>query len=469
MNRNKEFAINTFILFLGKFTTQFITFLLIPLYTHFLNADDYGLIDLIQTYVSLFVPVLILRFDSAVFRFLIDERKNKDNVDGKKIVITNIVITVFCVAVVVSFIYILIGFFVSIKYFWLLLFTVIAIMFSNILLQISRGLGKNKEYSIACVITGITTLILNVIFIIIFKMGASSILVSTCIANVLCSMYIALKNKIFNMIELRFLSKKRILEYLKYSLPMIPNSLSWWIVNVSDRSIITFILGTAMNGIYTISCKFSNIINSIFSIFNMSWQESASMHINDNDNDKDIFFTTIINKMLDLFSTVSVIIIATLPLVYNYIVGSNYIESYFYIPILLFANMFNILINLIGGIYIAKKETKKIMNTTIVSAIINLIFNLSLIKTIGLYAACLSTLFAYFIMAVYRYIDVQKYVRIKINFLFSLRVILIFIITCLLYYINIPPINILNFMIVVVYVIVFNRKSFKQLVGLIKR
>ena len=357
MNKNKEFATNTFILFLGKFTTQFITFLLIPLYTHFLNADDYGLVDLIQTYISLFVPVLILRFDSVVFRFLIDERKNKDNVDGKKIVITNTVIMVLCVAVIVSSIYILVGFFVSIKYFWLLLFTVIAIMFSNILLQISRGLGKNKEYSIACVITGLTTLILNIMFIVIFKMGASSILISSCVANVLCSVYITLKNKIFGMIEFRFLSKKKILEYLKYSLPMIPNSLSWWIVNVSDRSIITFVLGSAMNGIYTISCKFSNIINSIFSIFNMSWQESASMHINDND--RDIFFTTIINKMLDLFSTVSVMIIAILPLVYNYIVGNDYIESYSYIPILLFANMFNVLINLIGGIYIAKKETKK--------------------------------------------------------------------------------------------------------------
>ena len=467
MNKNKEFATNTFILFLGKFTTQFITFLLIPLYTHFLNADDYGLVDLIQTYISLFVPVLILRFDSVVFRFLIDERKNKDNVDGKKIVITNTVIMVLCVAVIVSSIYILVGFFVSIKYFWLLLFTVIAIMFSNILLQISRGLGKNKEYSIACVITGLTTLILNIMFIVIFKMGASSILISSCVANVLCSVYITLKNKIFGMIEFRFLSKKKILEYLKYSLPMIPNSLSWWIVNVSDRSIITFVLGSAMNGIYTISCKFSNIINSIFSIFNMSWQESASMHINDND--RDIFFTTIINKMLDLFSTVSVMIIAILPLVYNYIVGNDYIESYSYIPILLFANMFNVLINLIGGIYIAKKETKKIMNTTIVSAIINLIFNLSLIRTIGLYAACLSTLFAYFIMAVYRYVDVQKYVKIKINFLFALRIILIFIITCLLYYINIPFINVLNLILVTLYFIIFNRKSFKQLISLIKK
>ena len=78
MSRSKEFTKNTLLLFIGKFTTQFISFFLLPLYTRYLITYDYGYVDLIQTYISLFVPVLILRIDSAIFRFLIEKRNDKE-------------------------------------------------------------------------------------------------------------------------------------------------------------------------------------------------------------------------------------------------------------------------------------------------------------------------------------------------------------------------------------------------------
>ena len=80
MNRKNEFIKNNAILFIGKIATQFITFFLLPLYTNKLATKDYGTIDLIQTYISLLVPVLTLRLDSVVFRFLIDKRDNKDEI-----------------------------------------------------------------------------------------------------------------------------------------------------------------------------------------------------------------------------------------------------------------------------------------------------------------------------------------------------------------------------------------------------
>ena len=69
MSKGRELTKNTLIIFIGRFSTQFISFILIPFYTRFLLTSDYGNIDLIQTYISLIVPILILRFDSAIFRF----------------------------------------------------------------------------------------------------------------------------------------------------------------------------------------------------------------------------------------------------------------------------------------------------------------------------------------------------------------------------------------------------------------
>ena len=80
MSSEKEYVKNTVILLIGKFCTQFISLLLVPLYTHYLIAKDYGTIDLLQTYITLFVPILTLKLDSAIFRFLVDRR----NVDKDK-------------------------------------------------------------------------------------------------------------------------------------------------------------------------------------------------------------------------------------------------------------------------------------------------------------------------------------------------------------------------------------------------
>ena len=87
----------------------------------------------------------------------------------------------------------------------------------------------------------------------------------------------------------KLIDKKLIKSMVKYSAPLVPNSLSWWIVSVSDRSIISVVLGAASNGIYAISNKFPTIISSLSGVFNLSWSESAALHINSEDRDE--FFT----------------------------------------------------------------------------------------------------------------------------------------------------------------------------------
>ena len=452
MKKTSEYAKNTIILLLGKFVTQFMSILLLPIYTYYLSTSDYGLVDIIQTYISLLIPVLTLRFDSAVFRFLIDERENEK---GKTVVITNVIISLLVQIIIFVIIYLVLGIFVDISYFLLIMFNIIAIMLSNILLQLIRGIGKNKEYAIACIITGITTLIVTLILIIGLKCGAESILIASILANFICSIYIVIKVNIFKYIQLTEVSKNKIKEIAKYSIPMIPNSLSWWIVNVSDRTIITYFLGTAINGIYTVSCKFSNALNSIFSIFNMSWQETASMHINDDD--KEVFFSHMINRIFQLFISISIIIIACLPIVFDIIIGKEYRSAYQYIPILLFANIFNVLINLIGGIYVAKKLTKKISNTTIVAAIINICINLIFIKRFGLYAASISTVIAYVATSIYRYYDVKKFINIKLDKKKIIMSMMLFVIASFMYYINNKYLNILNIIICLLYLIFMNK------------
>lgn len=463
MPKSKEYIKNTAILLLGKFCTQFMSFLLLPLYTKRLATGDYGTVDLIQTYISLLVPVLTLRMDSATFRFLIDARKSKEKA---KEIISNILVVVFASLFFSSLLAGILSFVIISPYYMYICLNIMALIVSSVFLQILRGTGKTAQYAIASVITGVTTLLINILQIVVFKYGAESILISSAIANALCIIFVFFSAKLYNNFSPVLIHRKTIRGFLKYSLPMIPNALSWWAVSVSDRTVINIFIGAAANGIYAVSCKFSNVLNSILSIFTMSWQETASLHIDDPDRDE--FFSNMINKLLLFFSSIALLILAVLPLAYNKVIGEQYWSSYIYIPVLLYANTWNVLINLIGGIYVAKKQTKQIASTTIVSGIINVIIDLILIHFVGIHAATISTLVSYMVMAFYRAHDCQKYVKYKMDkwgiTIFSI----IFISSSIIYCINNPILNIANLTLVLIYVFLANKDNIKGILAMLK-
>ena len=453
MNKNKELVKNTIIIFIGKFCTQFITLLLLPLYTYYLATEDYGYIDLIQTYLTFFVPIILLKIDAGIFRFLIDVRQEKE--EQSKIVSNGIITLAFQIIITVLIYIVVINIF-DIKYSLLIIINLISLSILTFLLQVIRGIGKNKQYSYSSMIAAIITIILNVIFLVGLHQKGNYVLVASFISNLGCIVYLVCSNKIIQQVRIKYIDKKLIKDLIKYSVPMIPNELSWWIVHVSDRTVISSVLGVAANGIYSVSCKFSNILSSVFNIFNLSWQESAALHINEED--KDEFFSNVINKVFNLFVSICVGIIACLPFIFHIVIKETYNDAYNYIPILLLSNVFNVLIGLLGAIYIAKKMTKEVAKTTMFAAIINIVVDVILVGKIQIYAAAISTLVSYAVLAIYRYIDVQKYVKVKITKINIMLNCFIFTVATILYYYNNTVCNMINIIIAILYGVIVNRE-----------
>lgn len=451
MHKKKELVKNTVIIFLGKVSTQFISFFLLPLYTRFLSTSAYGTVDLITTYVSLFVPVITIEQEMATFRYLIDAR-NSDK--EKKNIITTSILNVLKLLILFIIVYFIIVYFFKFKYAYFILANIIVCIFSNLFLQIARGLGENIHYSIASFITGLTTIILNIIFIVFLKFQVEGMLLSVILANTFCVLYLFFVLKIYKYIS--FKSDKNLKkQMIKYSLPLVPNGISWWVVTASDRTIISTFLGVAANGIYAVANKFPTIINSLFSIFTMSWTESASLHIDDDDRDK--FFSDITNTVLRLFSCLCIGLIACMPFAFPLLVDAKFSDAYMYIPIFLIGVLCNCIIGVYSAIYIAKKKTKQIASTSIMSAVINVVLNLLLIKVLGLYAACISTSIAYFAMMIYRHIDLKKYVHIIYQKRMILLTIVMFAISIICYYINNIYLNIISLIVVIIYSIIVNK------------
>lgn len=463
-SREKQLIKNTGILALGKICTQFVSFFLLPLYTAYLSTKEYGVVDLLNNYVSLLIPIFFFQMDQALFRYLIDARKN----DKKKSeIVTTALTTVSIQAIIFIIVYLVASIFIHNEYKYFLLTNVLAAMYSSMLLQICRGLGDNTSYSLGSLVSGISTIVLNVIFITIFHMGAYGMLIATLIANILCIIFLFFRKKIYKLLIKKNYKKSTRKELWKYSIPLIPNQLSWWIVNVSDRTIITHFIDVGANGIYSAANKFSTICITFFNFFNMTWSESASMHIKDGDSD--VFFSKILNISLKLFSSLCFVIIALMPFCFKYLItGAGYVSAYYQIPILMLATIFTITVSLLGSIYVALKKSNEIAKTSILAAIINILINIVFINKIGLFAASISTVVAYLSMSIYRYIDVQKYVKVKVELKSILYILLLSILVITTYYIRNNILCLISLVITIIFSIYFNKDIIKSLLKMVK-
>ncbi|WP_195837847.1 lipopolysaccharide biosynthesis protein [Anaerococcus porci] len=463
MNKNKELAINTLILTIGKICTQFISFLLLPLYTTFLSPNEFGIFDLLNTYVALLVPLFNWQFDNGMFRFMINYRNNKD-------IIKSFFSTVFIVnmgqVVLYLIFYILVQDFLTLDFKLYLALDVSINIILNTLLQFPRGMGDNSTYAFGSFVSATSIVILNVLFIVYFKLGILGMFLSTIIGKILTCIYLIIRMRLMEYFSFRKFKKNVFKEVLKYSLPLVPNQLCWWVIDASDRTIISIFIGIAANGIYSVANKFSGLFVTFYNIFHLSWTESVSLHIKDEDSQE--YITGVINSSLSFFASVCFGIIVILPFVFNIFVNENYKASYNQIPILLVAVLFQVIVGLYSVIYTAYKKSVEIMKTSIYSAIINIVTNLIMIKFIGLYAASFSTLIAYMTMAIYRYFHVRKYINIRIEKKLFLLISIMGTVSILSYYLRILIIHIIAFLIIVILAAIINQKLLNNLLVTLK-
>ena len=298
MQQKKELTKNTLILAFGKVCTQLISFILLPLYTFFLTPAEYGAVDLIVTYIVLLVPAVTIQLETAAFRFLVDARGDEA---AKGLTISNIVYMIVIVQATCLVLFGIVELFIDIPYALLVIITIMATIMANVFLQFARGLGDNKKFAVASIVTGVVTLLGAVVFIAGMRLGASGMLLSMALAHSAGTVYLGFSLKIHRYMRLKARDTALQKRLLAYSFPLVPNGISWWVINVSDRTIISVVLGVAANGIYAVANKYAAIFTSVFSVFHMSWTESASVHINDKN--RDAFFSDIMNTSLPVSYT----------------------------------------------------------------------------------------------------------------------------------------------------------------------
>lgn len=411
MDKYKYLIKNIGLLAISSFATKLLSFFLVPLYTNILTTTEYGIYDLFHATISVLLPILTLNIQESVIRFALKKKYDR-----------NAIVTIAMRYLLISCIFIILG--LSINSFlglsligktyaiyFLLLFFVQAL--SGIVLAYIRGIDKITELSISSIIASVVTIGCNILFLLCFKWGLGGYFLANIIGPLVQSIYLIIQ---FHMIRATHLQNQYKLEtraMLCYCKPLIANSISWWVNNVSDRYIVMYFCGLAENGIYSIASKIPSILNIFQTIFSQAWVLSV---IKDFDpEDKNGFFANTYKTYNCLMVIICSAIIVVDKILAHILYSKDFYVAWRYVPWLTIAIVFGSLSGYIGGFFSAVKNSKIFAQSTMIGAVLNVVLNMILTPFLGALGAAIATATCYMAVWIIRYWHSKKYIKLRIN------------------------------------------------------
>lgn len=385
----KRLAVGTIVYMFGNLTSKILQMLILPIITATLLTTEYGYYDLVVTTISLVTPVITLQLIEGMFRNMFDTTE-----EIKKKTVSTVTVYLFAGFLLLGIAMLTIHFVLpNIQYPFLIYTNYVSAIIFNYVQKLARCQQKNKQFAIAGVLNTIVMLGTQAITLLVFKMRVDGMLLANSISYVVASLYLGYYLHIKQWLSLRAVDKSTFTSLIKYSAPLIPNSIGWWLVASSDRYIITFFMGTAANGIYSIAGKFSQLLMFVTSVFQLAWQESAIMEVNSEKRDQ--FYTQTFDTYLRLLMGGYVVILPFIRLIMPILLDESYYTGYLYNPILLLGAVFSAFSQFYGSAYMVFKKTSGAFYTTIIAAIVNITVGVGLISSIGLFAPALGTTLAF--------------------------------------------------------------------------
>lgn len=409
MEQYRKLAINTFLFAIGNVGSRSISFLLLPLFTRYMVPSDYGKLDVINTTVSLLVPLLSFQIIEATFRFAADV---KETGKGKN---------VFSSAFLFSFLSFLfsvclypllrnIDIFAEFSLYFYSIFFLTAL--NGVVKQFVRGLEKIKLYVISDILYSGVFAGSNIILLVVMKLGIRAYLLSNIVALLSSILFIFFSAGLVKYLSPR-IDSKTLKEMLSYSIPLIPNGIMWWMVNASDRYFLSYFIGYEATGMYSVASRFPSLITTLYAVFFQAWQLSAIEEFGKEGYGR--FFKNVFGMLSSvMFLGSSILFLLIKPFMRVY-VGATYFESWKYTVFLFLGAVFNTFASFYGVNYTASKRTAGAFSTSVIAATTKVAVVLSLIKILRIQAASISTFLAYFVMWIVRIFHTRKIVKVELD------------------------------------------------------
>lgn len=399
---------DTLIFTLGNLGSKLILFFMVPLYTNYLSTTEYGIADLVFTIAQFLIPIVSIVIHDAVIRFGLSKEVKREDVllVGYIIVLADIIIMLFLTPII--------GLYKALaEWKWYLYAYTVLCIIDSINFNYLKVMDRNKLFSLLSVTKTLFMALFNIVLLVYCKAGIygylSASIFSLVMVNLLAFHYGNLKKELGKSCW----NKQLFMEMSYFSMPLVLNNLSWWIIQSSNRVMVEQLIGVATLGIYTVAAKIPALINVFISIFSQAWGISSIKEF-ENANDAD-FYSKVQKTYMLIVSISCISYVSFIKVFMFYYVGLQYYEAWKYVPLLLVSAVFSSVSSFYGTMYGVLKKSKNNMISTFLSAIINVFLNLYLLPIWGLWGAVISTCVSYFFISIYRMIDVGRFIKVNID------------------------------------------------------
>lgn len=407
MGNYKQLTKNTLIFAIGSLSVKAIQFFLMPLVTSVMTAADYGTAESLISLVELIIPLFTLGLQDAVFRFTM-----KEDVSHKSILSSTLAV------MAIGLIFVLLGSclaIIKVDYRLCLCFgaVYVCVSLSNIFGQFVRGIGRIKTFAFSGILQALVLAGATAILVYWKRMGMYGYLLALILAYSASLLVLYFCGGVYKNIRLRSFDKTVLKEMLNYGLPLVPNAISWWFIQVVNRYIIIFFCGNTDSGLYIATSRIATLINICGTIFLQAWTISAVQSINDEDRGE--FNSNVFKYYATFLQVASSALLLILPFVSKFLLKGEFADAWNYSSIGIFTAILSCYASFFGAYYGAAMKNKMVLVSTLAGAIVNTVGCLILTPFIGISGAYFAAMIGYLVLAMIRIFNSKKYSKIKIN------------------------------------------------------
>lgn len=404
---------DTVILAIGTFGSKLLVFLLMPLYTALLSPSQYGTAELITGTANLIMPFACVGITNGIFRFAAEKGTDREGVFSSGMVLLG---AGLCGTVLLGAVALCIGAAWRTEILLVVLY-VLAADLQAVCAQYVRAVDRTRLFAVQGILNTLVTVGFNILFLMAFDLGVTGYVLSTVVGNLLTTAFLVVSARLWRVFRLSHVSRTAMRELFRFSLPMVPTTICWLITDLSDRYLVSWFCGEAVNGVYSAAYKIPTIVNLVSGIFMQAWQFSAVVQSADGE-ECSRFYSQVFRGFLSVIFIGSGGLILLSPWLCRLLLNSAYHEAWRYMPTLLCSAALESVVSFLASVYMVRKKSMHSFLTAVAGTGLNLLLNFLFIPRTGMFGgalgAAIATLIGYAAVWVLRMADVPRLLRFRL-------------------------------------------------------
>ncbi len=407
----KSLAGETIIYGLSSIFGRFLSFILTPIYTNYLDTSQYDFVIYSFSIVALLNVVYSFGMESAYFRFYsFDNKEDSRKAFSNSYIFINSISLFFTIFLIINSG--ILGDIIASRELnntGLLFSLAILMPFIDALTYIPYGylrMSKQaKKFAVTKFIIIFITVAFNFILLIPLSMQAEGVFIAQIIGSTFAFIYFIpiLKENLTFRIDSKLLK-----QMLKFGIPTIPASISSIILQVADRPILKELTNSDLAiTTYQVNYRLGIPMMIFVTIFEYAWKPFYLSNYTEPDA-KNLYariltYFTLISSFIFLFFSFFMQYLVQIPFIGGKLINPKYWEGLHIIPIILLAYFFNGMFTNFSAGFLIEKKTKYLPIAVGLAAIVNVIANFILIPIFGYTGAAWATFIAYLFSAAILY------------------------------------------------------------------